>query len=115
MDFIYHLALAKDWEQAKTSPSQEYVISTLGATLEDEGFIHCSFAEQVSRIADFIYKGIPNVVLLTIDQTKLKYPVKLENLDGGTEPFPHIYGALNLDAVVNVEPYDSVTFVPRAE
>ena len=109
MDFIYHLALAKDWEQAKTSPSQEYAISTLGATLDEVGFIHCSFAEQVTRIADFIYKGVPDVILLTIDQTKLKYPVKLENLDGGTELFPHIYGALNLDAVVNVEPYETGT------
>jgi len=107
MDFIYHLALAKDWELAQASPSQEYTISTLGSTLEDEGFIHCSFAEQVPRIAGFIYKGVPDVVLLTIDQSKLKPPVKLENLDGGTELFPHIYGPLNLDAVVNVESYET--------
>jgi uncharacterized protein (DUF952 family) len=107
MDFIYHLALAKDWEQAKTSPNQEYVVSALGATLEVEGFIHCSFAEQVPRIADFIYKGIPNVILLQIDQVKLKHPVKFENLDGGTDLFPHIYGPLNIDAVINVEPYET--------
>ena len=102
---IYHLALLADWQQAQASPEQVYTTSTLGISLADEGFIHCSLANQVDRIAGFIYRGIPNVVLLTVDQSKLNSPVRFENLEGGSELFPHIYGPLNLNAVISAEPY----------
>ena len=102
---IYHLALLDNWQEAQASPEREYTTSTLGTTLAEQGFIHCSFDNQVDRIANFIFKGVPDVVLLTICQSKLKSPVKVENLEGGTELFPHIYGTLNLDAVTKVEPY----------
>jgi len=96
---IYHLALASEWRDA-TRADRPYRRSTLGRSLEEEGFIHCSFAGQVQTIADLIYRGRDDVVLLTIDPSRLEAEIRVENLEGGDELFPHIYGALSLDAVV---------------
>ncbi|MHB8463373.1 MAG: DUF952 domain-containing protein [Acidimicrobiales bacterium] len=95
---IYHLALRDEWRAAAESGGH-YRRSTLGKSLEDEGFIHCSFATQVQTIADLVYSGRRDVVLLAIDPRRLQVDVRIENLDGGHELFPHIYGPLPLDAV----------------
>ena len=99
---IYHLALAEDWEH---SPSTSYTTSTLGRTLAEQGFIHCSFRHQVQQIADLVYRGRPDVVLLEIDPARLGAAVQVEGAHGAEE-FPHIYGPLNREAVVKVTPLD---------
>jgi uncharacterized protein (DUF952 family) len=64
---IYHLALASEWDAAVEAG--EYRTSTLGRSLEEEGFIHASFAEQVRGVADAGYAGVREpLVLLTIDE-----------------------------------------------
>jgi glutathione S-transferase len=102
---IYHLALVQDWEAAKIS-TEGYRMSTLGADLADVGFIHCSYAEQVPRIAELLYRGRTDVVLLTINPDALRSRVVVEAADGAMEgeEFPHIYGPIDLDAVVDVAP-----------
>jgi uncharacterized protein (DUF952 family) len=97
---LYHLALARDWE---TDTGADYPVSTIGRTVADEGFVHCSFAHQAQRVADRFYRGRPDVLLLEIDAEALTAPVKLERL-GGPEAFPHIYGPLNRDAVLRATP-----------
>jgi hemoglobin len=97
---IFHLALRAEWQEALDSGG-DYRRSTLGTTLEDEGFIHCSFADQVRAIADLVYRGRADVVLLEIDPTRLTAEVRIENLQGGDQRFPHIYGPLPLQAVVH--------------
>jgi glutathione S-transferase len=94
---IYHLALAADWEAAQSVG--EYRTSTAGQTLDEVGFIHCSHADQVADTAGRFYAGRDDVVLLTIDQARVPSEVRVE--DG----FPHIYGPLPLDAVVEVAPF----------
>ncbi|MDQ4069237.1 MAG: DUF952 domain-containing protein [Actinomycetota bacterium] len=92
-----------DWEAAQ--PAGEYRVSTLGATLERVGFIHCSFRRQVERIGSFLYAGVSEpVVVLEIDRHRLSVPLRVENLEGGSELFPHIYGPLVIEAVVAVIP-----------
>ena len=93
---IFHLALVSDWER---SAPDDYTTSTIGASLVDQGFIHCSFAHQVDETADRLYEGRDDVVLLEIDPDQLTATVKVD--DG----FPHIYGVLNRDAVVLVAPF----------
>lgn len=90
-DPIYHLALAADWD----SSASEYRGSTLGRSLEDEGFVHCSAVWQVQGIADAVYWGHDDVVLLTIDPDRLGADVRIE--DG----YPHIYGPIPTDAVAS--------------
>lgn len=74
--------------------------STRGRSLDEQGFTHCSFAEQVQLIADVIYRGSDDVVLVEIDPALVAAEIRVENLDGGAVKFPHIYGPLAVDAVV---------------
>ena len=97
---LYHLALARDWEG---DPGADYAVSTIGRTLADEGFIHCSFPEQVQAVADRFYRNRPDVLLLEIDADALTSPVKVEPIPGG-ESYPHIYGPIDRVAVVRVVP-----------
>lgn len=99
---IYHLALRDEWQEALAA-SAAYRRSTLGVALEDEGFIHCSFANQVQAIADLVYHGRSDVVLLEIDPSRLQAEVRIENLRGDEQAFPHIYGPLPVEAVAHAK------------
>jgi len=99
---LFHLALRDDW-QAASANGGAYERSTIGRSLLDEGFIHCSFADQVQATADRYYGGRDDVVLLTIDRARLAAPVRVEAVPGG-ERFPHLYGPLPVDAVSRVVP-----------
>jgi glutathione S-transferase len=103
---IYHFALGADWSQAMTS-GREYRRSTIGRSLEEEGFIHCSFAHQVKTVADLFYRDRHDVVLLTIDPRRVDSLVVVETPDGGDEGYPHVYGPLPLEAVVRVTRWES--------
>jgi uncharacterized protein (DUF952 family) len=69
---------------------------------EAEGFIHCSYAHQVPGTLDRIFKGRTDLVVFEIDPSKLPCLVVEENLEGGTQLFPHIYGRLPMSAVVSI-------------
>ena len=70
-----------------------------------EGFIHCSQQSQVAAVADRLFHGRTDLVLLEIDPAKLTCEVVEENLDGGTELFPHIYGPLPMTAVACIHSF----------
>lgn len=98
-DRIFHLALVADWAAAQESGS--YRISTLGRTLEQEGFIHASREDQWRGVRALFYADVPEeLVLLEIDPALLTSPVVVEEVPGTDDVFPHIYGPINLDAVV---------------
>ena len=94
---IYHLALRQAWDAAREE-GESYRRSTIDRSLDEEGFIHCSFADQVQGVADGFYRGRTDVLLLTIDPSKVPAEIRIENR------FPHIYGPLPIEAVVGVEP-----------
>jgi uncharacterized protein (DUF952 family) len=98
---LYHLALEQDW--ARAAGGADYDRSTIGRSLADEGFIHCSFAEQVQAVADRFYRERADVIMLEIDADALRSPVKIEPVPGG-ETFPHIYGPIIRDAVLRAVP-----------
>jgi uncharacterized protein (DUF952 family) len=70
--------------------------------LETDGFIHLSNPHQVVRVADAIYAKEPNLVLLVIDRARVLGEIRDEDLNGLGEVFPHLYAALNLDAVTEI-------------
>jgi uncharacterized protein (DUF952 family) len=74
-------------------------------SLETEGFIHCSLPQQVVAVADGYYPGREGLVLLVIDPERLDAPVRFEDCYETGQDFPHIYGPLNLDAVIDVLPF----------
>jgi uncharacterized protein (DUF952 family) len=98
---VFHIAFARDWDAAKRDGA--YRISTRGLTLDDVGFIHAGFAHQVAGVGAAFYADVDEpLVLLVIDRDRLDVPVVVENLDGGDELFPHIYGPLPTTAVTEV-------------
>jgi uncharacterized protein (DUF952 family)/uncharacterized glyoxalase superfamily protein PhnB len=104
MEILFHIARRGDWEAAQRVGA--YRISTLNLTLEQQGFIHLSFARQVRGVADRFYTGVDEpLVLLSIDPSKLTAPVVTEPAEGSDEQFPHLYGELVVDAVRRVTPY----------
>ena len=102
MAIIYHVTTEKEWEAAKakgfyTAPS-----------LDTEGFIHCSEASQVKGVLQRYFAGKKNLVKLVVDTSELTAELKYERAPSVNEDFPHVYGAINLDAVVALEPIGSL-------
>lgn len=104
MSFIYHITAAADWERARADG--EYVMSTRGRTLAEQGFIHASAADQVAPVANAIYRGVPGLLVLVIDTGRVRPQIRLDPVPGSDQPFPHIYGPLNADAVVGTMPLE---------
>lgn len=71
-----------------------------------DGFIHCSTREQVIQVANARFRGQSGLILLFIDTDKVTAEIIYENLEGGPQLFPHIYGELNTDAVVQVSDFE---------
>src|SRR4051812_22998530 len=102
---IFHVTTRAVWEAAKAAGS--YRMSTKGATLDEVGFIHASSAEQLPRVASFLYRdsGEPLVVLELDDKAIRASGIRIPWEDGGDgELFPHIYGAIDSRFVVAVRP-----------
>lgn len=96
---IFHAALAYDWQEAQRAGA--YSMSTRGVTLAEEGFIHASRSDQWADTIDRFYADVrSSIVLLEIETDRLTSPWREDPV--GDTSFPHIYGPLNLDAVVAV-------------
>jgi uncharacterized protein (DUF952 family) len=82
------------WEAARAVGY--YLPADYGA----EGFIHASTPRQLPAVALKHYRGRPNLVLLYVDADSVRAEIRYEGRAGG-EQYPHIYGPLNLDAVID--------------
>lgn len=106
MTRIYHMTTRDEWQQAQSNG--EYT----APSLESEGFIHCSTTVQILQVANAFYRDVSNLVLLCIDTDTLSAALKWEapaHPEGHEPPptsddllFPHVYGTINLDAVMDV-------------
>ena len=99
MPIIYHITRKSDWNTALTAGS--YAADSLAT----EGFIHCSTAQQVIATANRIFKGKSDLVLLCVDSDKVTAEIRYENMEGGTNLFPHVYGALAISSIVAVHDF----------
>ena len=104
MQLIFHIASNDDWQQTKDA--NEYAPEMFAT----EGFIHCSTRDQIIPVANARFRGQPGLLLLSIDSDKVRHRIVYENLEGGQQLFPHIYGKLNRDAVTTVD-----EFLPNAD
>jgi uncharacterized protein (DUF952 family) len=93
---ILHITTREAWEEAKRLGRYE------APSLASQGYIHCSLPDQVLRVADGLFRGQARLVLLGVDLDRLSSPVRYENCEGGPSLFPHVYGPINVDAVVEV-------------
>jgi uncharacterized protein (DUF952 family) len=94
---LYHIATTADWRPGLDA----YAPQSFAA----EGFIHCSTREQLLRVANARFRGRLDLILLRIDATLVQGSVRYENLEGGTELYPHLYGRLVKAAVVEATPF----------
>jgi uncharacterized protein (DUF952 family) len=97
MPTIYHITTQAEWETASRTGAYE------APSLKDEGFIHCSQAEQIAGVLERYFKGKTNLVKLVIDTDKLTSRFIYEWSPSTADTFPHIYGPINTDAVTAVE------------
>ena len=100
MAIIFHITKRDAWTRAKAEASYRTEMFPL------EGFIHCSTADQVIQVANIRFRGQTELVLLSIDTDRVTAEIIYENLEGGSQLFPHIYGELNIDAVVQVAEFE---------
>ena len=107
MPVVWHIATRADWEAGCAAGSYR------PASLDRDGFIHCSTAAQVVGSADRYFRGRSDLVLLCIDESRVAGTLRYEPpavigsvADQRTgERFPHLYGPLSLDAVIRVVPF----------
>ena len=90
---LFHITTRQAWKDALDAG--EYVPATFVA----DGFIHLSEERQWFRTARRFFRGQRDLLLLVIDERRLGAEVRREPADG--ELFPHLYGRLNLDAVIS--------------
>ena len=97
MPLIYHITPREAWLLAKE-------LGVYAApSLKEEGFIHCSHENQLEGVLQRYYQGKTELVKLVIDTDKLSSRMIYDWSKALTETFPHVYGPINLDAVVGVE------------
>ena len=103
---IYHITSRAAWAEAQVRKQYR------APSLDSEGFIHCSTREQVLAVAHEIYRGQSDLRLLCINESRLQAEVRWEapahpkasmaERSAADSLFPHLYGPLNIDAVVAV-------------
>lgn len=103
MTTLWHLAGSADWQAAQVAGSYER--STRGASLEEVGFVHCSYPEQLPSVVSTLYSDtIGEFVVLELDRQRLEQagsPVRDEPANPGdpTSPlYPHVYGPIPVSA-----------------
>jgi uncharacterized protein (DUF952 family) len=98
---ILHITTAPEWEAARADGAYR------AASLDDEGFIHCSLPTQVTHVADWFYRDVPDLVLLCVDPNRLTSELRWEpSADAFAGDFPHVYGPIDVGAVVDVVPWE---------
>ncbi len=96
-EMILHATIREAWVAAQKNGRFE------ADSLAGQGFIHCSKVDQILRVANMLYRGQKGMVLLVIDPLRLVSTLRWEPGEDLREAlFPHVYGPINLDAVVEV-------------
>ena len=96
MPVIYHVTTAADWDAALQKGGYEH------PSLYAEGFIHCSQEHQVAGVLDRYFAGQQGLIKLVIDTDKLSSKFVFDWSPSTADTFPHVYGPINTDAVLEV-------------
>ena len=93
---IYHVVSKANWQKF------ENVAEYVAESLQSEGFIHCSTEAQTAGVLERYYANVPNLLLLHIEEQYLRSELKYEPSPDGSDLFPHVFGPINRDAIVEV-------------
>lgn len=94
-DLVFHLVDKKEWKSQKKDGRYH------PETLDSKGFIHCSSGKDVEEVANRLFKGKRGLWLIVINTSLIEPELKYEEDEDTGKTFPHIYGPLNLDAVID--------------
>ena len=95
---LFHIVAEPVWREA--CQTGQYAPESL----YEEGFIHCSFAEQVESVARRLYPDVTGLIVVEFDEDLLSAPVELESAAGSLEAFPHVYGPIDTVAQIGERP-----------
>jgi uncharacterized protein (DUF952 family) len=94
MRSIFHIVDEADWVAA--GESGRYAPPSLAS----QGFVHFSYAEQVTRTANAWYADRDGLIVIEVDPARLADPVLAEDLYQAGELFPHVYGPIPVAAAL---------------
>jgi uncharacterized protein (DUF952 family) len=97
MPVIFHITTEPEWTAAKAAGLYE------APSLKDEGFIHCCQEDQISDVRNRYFAGMQQLLKLSIDTSKLKSQLIYEWSPSNAATYPHVYGPINIDAVLAVD------------
>jgi uncharacterized protein (DUF952 family) len=109
---IYHITQVQSWQAAGETGS--YV----PPGFKSDGFIHCCAADQIAEVGNRYFRGETDLVLLCIDPQRVAGEVRTEDLTRRGIAYPHIYGPLDVAAVLAVlqfPPEPDGTFKPPSD
>jgi uncharacterized protein (DUF952 family) len=98
MPTVYKICGTPSWREAE----REAVYRGSDVDRRD-GFIHFSTAAQIAETAAKHFAGQSDLLLVSVNTSKLGDRLKWEPSRGGAL-FPHLYGHLELAAVTRVDP-----------
>lgn len=96
MPVIYHVTNTTEWNKAKKNGFYEHL------SLKEEGFIHCSQDYQVAGVLERYFAEQTDLVKLVIDTDKLTSKFVFDWSPSTQDTFPHVYGPINTDSVIDV-------------
>lgn len=88
---LFHITTEAEWQLARAQGAHR-------ASLDREGFIHLSTERQWLAVANRLFAGRTDLLLLVIDEARLRPEVRYERVDG--DDYPHLFGALEVDAII---------------
>lgn len=94
MTAIFHVVDRQTWHTAVARGEYQ------PASLRSEGFVHCSFADQLPGTLRRHFAGVPDLLVLELDASRFHDVLRVEDTTGDGESFPHLYGPVPIDAVV---------------
>ncbi|MDQ6814496.1 MAG: DUF952 domain-containing protein [Bacteroidota bacterium] len=100
---IYHLTTVEEWEDAQDLGTYQ------PQSFQREGFIHCCTGQQLASVQERHFKGQENLVKLVIDPSLLNQKLQYDKDEQLQQEFPHIYGPLNLTAVIEIVFLEAIT------
>jgi uncharacterized protein (DUF952 family) len=99
---LVHLCPVADWSAAQARGHVQ------PESLDIAGFVHLSTPAQVHLPANRLFHGRDDLLLLYVDPARLNSPLRWEP-GAPTDPesmlFPHLYGPLPVEAVIDVAAY----------
>ncbi|MDX1682346.1 MAG: DUF952 domain-containing protein [Phycisphaeraceae bacterium] len=93
---IFHIASRGQWRAS--AETGQYAPPEFNA----DGFVVCSFVDDVADVANAYFQDQTDLVLLRINQEKTGKPVRLESIDPEMKSLPCIFGAVPVEAVTGV-------------